>query len=166
MHSNNNPESNHTRNMIIIKKINVNRLIIAFFLLIIISSANSTKVRAQCNPEVYSLNCIEKIKEGFVYMKSYNVDGHNGSKDIVEYTAVFSKDAIYFLNICTESNDVDGIILTIYDSKRDPVTSNKIDKELLQELEFKCKVTGIYYLTFTFREPRRSCGGCVLTLKK
>jgi len=141
------------------------RIKLLLFLIILIS-ADTIKVKAQCEPEVYSLNCIEKIRDGFIYMKSYNIDGHIGSKHKVEYTAVFSKDTKYLLNICTESNDVDGIILTIYNADRDPVISNITVNELMSEVEFECQFTGIYYLTFTFQNSRRSCGGCILTFKK
>jgi hypothetical protein len=99
-------------------------------------------------------------------MKSYNIDGQNGSRSKIEYTAVFSTDTKYHMKICTESNNADGIILTIYNSDRDPVISNITASELMPEVEFECELTGIYYLTFTFQDSRRSCGGCVLTFKK
>jgi hypothetical protein len=121
---------------------------------------------AQCNPETYSLNCIDNLKEGYIYLKSYNIDGNKGSKNKVEYTAVFSKDTYYSLDICTESNDADGIILSIFDSKRNLVISNIYNSFPESGFEYKCEITGIYYLTFTFGKSKKYCGGCILAIKK
>jgi len=151
--------------MIIIKKINKNRWGILYLTFLIICSIISAKLNAQCNPEMYSLNGIEKLKEGYIYLKSYNIDGINGTRDKIEYTVVFSKDTNYLLNICTESNNADGIILSIYNSNRELVISNGINNALKSSFEFKCGLTGIYYLTFTFQESRKYCGGCILAFK-
>jgi hypothetical protein len=134
-----------------------------FFLLFFAQSIN---INAQCSPETYSLNCIEKLKEEYIYLKSYNVDGLNGNKDKIEYTVVLSKNTDYLLNICTASNDVDGIILRIYDSDRKQVVSNNLNDVVDSEIEFNCTHTGIYYLTFTFLDSKRFCGGCTLAFKK
>jgi hypothetical protein len=133
---------------------------------LIIYSVTSIQVNAQCNPETYSLNGIEKLKEGYIYLKSYNIDGNNGAIDRIEYTAVFSKDTDYLLNICTESNDVDGIILSIYDSNRKQVASNIVNNAIHSSINFDCRITGIYYLTFTFQNSRKQCGGCILAFRK
>jgi len=133
---------------------------------LVIYSVTSIQVNAQCNPETYSLNGIEKLKEGYIYLKSYNIYGNNGAIDKIEYTAVFSKDTDYLLNICTETNDVDGIILSIYDSKRKQVASNIVNNAIQSSINFKCTITGIYYLTFTFQNSRKQCGGCILAFRK
>ena len=129
-------------------------------------SLNWTIVNAQCAPEEYSMNCIENIREGFIYLKSYNIDGKKGTASKVEYTTIFSKDVQYILNICTGSTDTDGIILTIFNAGRETMASTVVKDGVSSELEFNCNKTGIYYLTFTFQDSSSSCGGCILSFKK
>jgi hypothetical protein len=99
-------------------------------------------------------------------MRSYNIDGGDGSNNKVEYTAVFSNNIRYTFKICTELNDADGIVLTIYNSGREIITSNNQGDDIQSEVEFYCNATGIYYLTFTFQNSKRFCGGCILALKR
>ena len=144
-----------------IQQINVLHLI--FFILFIVISI---KANAQCYPETYSLHCIEKLEEGYIYLKSYNIDGLNGTRNKVEYSVVFSKNTDYLLNICTESDNADGIILSIYDSKRKLIISNILNEVIQSKLKFNCGLTGIYYLTFTFQNSKKYCGGCILAFRK
>ena len=135
-------------------------------MIVCIFTTNWGIVKAQCAPEEYSMNCIEKIREGFIYLKSYNIDSKKSTKNKVEYTAVFSKDVHYVLNICTGSTDTDDIILTIYNASKETVASTLAEVGISSELEYDCNKTGIYYLTFTFRNSKSSCGGCILSFKK
>jgi hypothetical protein len=135
-------------------------------MIVCVFSINCTIVKAQCAPEEYSMNCIENIREGFIYLKSYNIDGKKGIANKVEHTTIFSKDVKYVLNICTGSTDADGIILTIYNAGRETMASTVGEDGISSELEFNCNKTGIYYLTFTFQDSRSSCGGCILSFKK
>ena len=123
----------------------------------------SVKAVAQCNPETYSLNCLEELSEGYIYLRSFNIDGLNGGKEKIEYSVVLSNSTKYLLNICTPSGNIDGINLSIYDSKREMVASNMINNALHSDIEFDCEQTGIYYLTFTFEESNKYCGGCILS---
>ena len=125
-----------------------------------------TIASAQCSPEEHSLDCIERIREGFIYLKSYNIDGNKDSKAMVEYTTVFSRDTQYVLYICTGLSDTDGIILTIYNPQREIMATNNTGDNINSELEFNCTTTGIYYLTFTFQSSKNMCGGCVLSFKR
>ena len=129
-------------------------------------SISLTFANAQCTPEEYSLNCIQRIREGFIYLKSYNIDGNRDSKDKVEYTTVFSRDTQYVLHICTGLPDTDGIVLTIYNPQREIMATNNTGDNINSELEFNCTTTGIYYLTFTFQSSKSMCGGCVLSFRK
>lgn len=125
-----------------------------------------TIASAQCAPEEYSMDCIQKLREGFIYLKSYNIDGNKDSRAMVEYTIVFSRDTQYVLHICTGSLDTDGIVLTIYNPQREIMATNNTGDNINSELQFNCSTTGIYYLTFTFQSSKSMCGGCVLSFKR
>ena len=136
-------------------------LIFFFFILSV-----PTESFAQCNPASLSKECITKIQDGFIFVKSFNVDGQQGAKEKVEYSYVMTRDTQYFMNVCTPEEDSDGIIVTIYDSKRNPVSTNYADGKFFPALIFECKATGIYYIVYTFQDSKHYCGGSALPFKK
>ena len=109
-------------------------------------------IRAQCVPGTLSRECINSINEGFIYLKSYRIDGQDNSRERIEYTAVMSKDTQYAFKICTSLDGADGIVLTIYDANRNVIISNREESVIDPELNYMCASTGIYYIRFTFYE--------------
>jgi hypothetical protein len=136
--------------------------LLAFIALVI----GSAPVWAQCNAEALANDCIPRLQEGFTFLKTFKIDGAGGAKAKVEYSYVFSKDTQYFLNICSEGQATDGIIVTMYDSKRQMVSTNFNNGKFYPGLVYPCNATGIYYITFTFGESARHCGGSVLGFKR
>lgn len=137
--------------------------IFLFFVLFVLFPLQ--KPNAQCSPGSLSRQCIDKVEEGFIYLKSYSIDGQDKTREKIEYTSVLSKDAQYTFQICSSIEGADGIVLTIYDSNRNAVKSNRKEIIIDPELKYMCTSTGIYYLTFTFFESKNRCGGCILSFK-
>jgi len=106
------------------------------------------------------------MPEDFTFLKTFKVDGRNGTAEKVEYSYVFSKDTHYSLNIATEGEEIDGIVVSMYDSNRKKVATNFIEGNLYSGLEYPCKSTGIYYITFTFENSKNYCGGSALGFKR
>lgn len=127
---------------------------------------NTTLSSAQCSAVEKANGCISTLQDGYTFLKTFKVDGHDGAKAKVEYSYVFSKDTQYFLNICTDGEITDGIIVTMYDSKRQMVSTNFYKGKFYPDLTYPCNATGIYYLTFTFQESQNYCGGSVLGFKR
>jgi hypothetical protein len=121
---------------------------------------------AQCNADELANGCISKLQDGFTFLKTFKVDGQGGAKAKVEYSYVFSKDTQYFLNICNPGSDTDGIVVTMYDSKRQLVSTNFANGKYYTGLVYPCNATGIYYITFTFNNSSGYCGGSVLGFKR
>ena len=126
-----------------------------------ISSAN-----AQCAADAQANACISKLQDGFTFLKTFKVDGQGGAKAKIEYSYVFSKDTQYFLNICSGGADTDGIVVTMYDSKRQMVSTNYNKGKFYPGLIYPCNATGIYYITFTFQDSQNHCGGSVVGFKR
>jgi hypothetical protein len=120
----------------------------------------------QCNTQALASNCVSKVQDGFTFLKSFSIDGNSGSREKVEYSYVFSKDTQYYLNICSGGENTDGIIVTIFDSKRRVASTNFANNKIFPGIIFACKATGIYYITFTFEDSQQFCGGSVLAFKK
>ena len=121
---------------------------------------------AQCNADGIANSCISKMQDGFTFLKTFKVDGQGGAKSKVEYSYVFSKGTQYFLNICSEGEGTDGIIVTMYDSKRQVVSTNYNKGKFYPALIYPCNATGIYYISFTFKDSKNHCGGSVLGFKR
>ena len=124
------------------------------------------QTRAQCSSEAQASACISQLEDGFTFLKSFQIDGQSGAKTKVEYSYVFSKDTQYYFNICSEGPGTDGIILTMYDSKRQVVSTNFSNGKFYPRLIYPCNATGIYYITFTFRESQHHCGVSVLGFRR
>lgn len=125
-----------------------------------------TDVNAQCAADAQANACISKLQDGFTFLKTFKVDGQQGAKAKVEYSYVFSKDTQYFLNVCNDGAGTDGIIVTMYDSKRQMVSTNFNNGKFYPGLVYPCNATGIYYITFTFQDSQNHCGGSVLGFKR
>jgi len=121
---------------------------------------------AQCNTTELSKNCIDNIKEGFIFIKNFAVDGQGGQLEKLEYSYIFAKDTQYFLNLVNSEGSSEGIIVTISDSRRREITRNYINGKFFPAIVFDCKATGIYYLTYTFEGSGSNCASSALAFKK
>ena len=137
------------------------KLFVFVFSVFVLSGFNST---AQCNAEVLSTQCIPKLASGFNFVKSYKVE--KADRDYVEYSYVFTKGTQYMINVCAPDQNADGIVVTLYDAKRNKVASNKIDDQYVSAIAYPCNTTGIYYIQYTFDDTASNCGGSALGFKR
>jgi len=126
----------------------------------------TSDVNAQCDPEPHTSACVPKLSNGFNFLKTYNIDGQSGQKQKVEYSYVFTTGNQYMINVCSENDSNDGIIVSLYDSKRNLVASNDNSGQQLSGFVFPCTVSGIYYITYTFDGSTSFCGGSAMGFKK
>jgi len=138
--------------------------ILGISIIALVLSASLTS--AQCGADAKANECISTLQDGFTFLKTFKVDGQAGARPKVEYSYVFSKDTQYFLNICNDGEDTDGIVVTMYDSKRQMISTNFNNGKYYKGLVYPCNATGIYYITFTFQESQNYCGGSVLGFKR
>ena len=140
------------------------------FILTVISILTlNLSVLAQCDSEAFNDACISEIQsKGYTFVKSYKVDGAGGTKPKIEYSYVFSKDTEYLFSINGKDGEANGIVLTIYDSNRKLITTNfdKANNKFYKGINFPCKVTGIYYMTFTFEGSKSHCAAAVVGFKR
>ncbi len=136
------------------------------FFIALIFLLNSTDASAQCNSENLSSQCIPKLAAGFNFLKSYKIDGDNGTKEKVEYSYVFLKGTQYMINICAPSQPTDGIIVSLYDANRNKVASSKMNDQYITAIAYPCNATGVYYIQYTFDKPSSYCGGSALGFKR
>ena len=121
--------------------------------------------RAQCDADKKINACAPNLPSGFSFLKGYEVEQKSGSNE-VKYSYVFAKDTQYVLNICTEGNDPEGVVITLFDFSKRKLASSKIDGQYVSAVMFNCKTSGIYYITYTFEKSTAFCGASVLGFKR
>ena len=119
---------------------------------------------AQCNAETLSTQCIPKLASGYNFLKSYKIE--KGGKEYVEYSYVFTKGTQYMINVCAPGQNAEGIIVTLYDSRRNKVASSKVEDQYISAIAYPCNNTGIYYIQYTFDDTTSACGGSALGFKR
>lgn len=126
----------------------------------------SYQAEAQCDPTAHTGACIPQLADGFNFVKSYEINGEGGAKEKNEFSYVFARGTQYFLNICAEGEETDGIIVNLYDSNRKKVGTSYANGSFNKGIIYPCNTTGIYYITFTFEGSKNYCGGAVLGFKR
>lgn len=139
---------------------------IILLFMIVTTAFGSTGLNAECDADNLSNACIPKLSSGFNFLKSYKIDGDGGNKDKVEYSYVFTKGTQYMINLCAEGNSPDGLVVSLYDSKRNKVASSKVNDQFISAIAYPCNATGIYYIQYTFDGSATYCGGSALGFKR
>ncbi len=121
-----------------------------------------TLALGQCDPSQLAQANIGSLPDTFTFLKTFKIDGQGGHREKVEYSYVFSRDTKYALNIHAGGENTDGIVVSMYDANRQRVATNFVDGNFFAGIQYPCKATGIYYITFTFEESESYCGGSVL----
>ncbi|MEN7550142.1 hypothetical protein AAG747_19640 [Rapidithrix thailandica] len=121
---------------------------------------------AQCNAELYINKSMRSLANGYQFSKSFRIDGRGGARKKIEYTCVFSKDTNYQINISGKDGGAHGIIGTLYDSRRNKIVTSYYNNKFSPGWIYKCRATGIYYLSFTFKDSKSFCGAAVLGFRR
>lgn len=135
-------------------------LYVRYFLIATFLLSSSSPLMAQCEPTDFCNECIKKLGAAkFNFLKSYRVNGEDGSLQKVEYSYVLTKGSKYMINICSSAQRPDKIQFVLSDRGRMKVATNLVNGRLVNDLVFECKATGIYYFQYTFEEAGVSCAG-------
>ncbi|MGI9553195.1 MAG: hypothetical protein ACR2MT_18455 [Aurantibacter sp.] len=122
-------------------------------------------VQAQCDADKDAALCIKMENEGYHMVKSFKLDGES-NPGTIEVSSVFAKNIDYSINTCESGQVSDQIVVTIYDSKRKKIASNNEDGNISPTLNFTCKNTGVYYVTYEHEKSRAYCGLSAVSFKR
>lgn len=120
---------------------------------------------AQCNPSEIIELCVPNLPDDFMFLKSHEVDGQEGQLEKIEYSYPFAKGTDYMINLCPQVVG-EGLVVTIYDYKRNVLATNVVEDQIANAIIFSCKRTGIYYISYSFEKTKTDCGGTVIGLKR
>ncbi|TAF33309.1 MAG: hypothetical protein EAZ57_06390 [Cytophagales bacterium] len=128
--------------------------------------AFSANAQTACNSELYNNMALKMLTPGYTFVKSYRIDGKGGERKKIEYTCVFSKDTNYMIRMASKDGNQQGLIVTLFDSKREQLISSYLNDTFFPGWQYKCSATGIYYLSFTFKDSKSYCGAAVLGFRR
>lgn len=140
-----------------------------YYFLFALSTAffvNTAQSKAQCNSELYNAKSMKNIAEGFMYQKTYEVDGRGGTRRRIEYPCILSKGTSYHFSVNSKDGGSNGIILSLYNNRKERLASNYLNNKFFSGIQYYCKATGIYYVTFTFKDSRTHCGAAVMAFRR
>jgi len=124
----------------------------------------TTGAMAQCNNDDLVNASVSGLTPGYSLLKSYKI---SGEKDLekVEFSYVLTKGTQYMLNL-KDNSIATTTVVTLYDSKRNKIASNKLQNNIAGAIAFSCGATGIYYMTYTFESASDRCAGSTLGFKR
>lgn len=137
-----------------------------FLILLILMTVVVVDSKAQCDAGTYTNECIPLLPDGFNFLKSYSIDGQGGAREKVEYSYVFTKGTQYMINLCGQDGGTDGLIVSLFDSRRNQVATSSIGGQFAKAIAFPCNTTGIYYISYSFQGSSLHCGGSALGFSK
>ena len=137
-----------------------------FLILFAFLTAVAPDSNAQCDADIYTTQCIPQLPDGFNFLKGYKIDGRGGEKEKVEFSYVFTKGTKYMINLCSADEGTDGIIVSLFDARRNRIATSIIDGQFAKAIAFPCNTTGIYYISYSFEGSKSHCGGSALGFSK
>ncbi|MCB0489007.1 MAG: hypothetical protein R2820_15760 [Cyclobacteriaceae bacterium] len=138
--------------------------LLRYFLSIAILTISVQVANAQCNPDELVNSSVTGLPGGYNFLKSYKIDGEPDLEKI-EFSYVLTRGTSYILTLRDRNKDL-GTVVTLFDSQRNKVATNKIGSQLASALSFPCNATGIYYIQYTFDPGYMRCGGAALGFKR
>jgi len=121
--------------------------------------------QAQCDADKDTALCIKMKNEGYHMVKSFKLDGES-NPGTIEVSSVFAKDTSYSISTCESGQASKQIVVTIYNSKRKEIASNNNQGNISPTLNFTCKTTGVYYVTYEHEQSRAYCGLSAVSFKR
>jgi hypothetical protein len=67
------------------------------------------------------------------------------------------------ITLCDQTGN--SMVVTIYDSQRNKVATNKVNGQVASAISFPCQANGIYYIQFSFEGEGGRCGGSAMGFK-
>lgn len=136
------------------------KIISSLVMLMVLSSIIASN--GQCNTDPLIQKCSGKLGD-FTFLKVYKIDKAKIAES-VEYSYVFSGNTSYILSLCDDKGTDSAVEVSLFDSNRKLVSTNKLNGKVYPAITYNCKTTGIYYMTYSISDA--SCGVSVLGFKK
>ncbi|TAE16450.1 MAG: hypothetical protein EAZ95_07780 [Bacteroidetes bacterium] len=142
-------------------------LVLNFILAALLFTGTTTTKPQECDAKPYKDKALRSIPDGYTFLKSYTVDGVDGTKKEVKFSYIFTKNNNYTLNLENGIASSKGMYVVILDSNGKPQTSSfaTSTNKYYSQLSYKCSATGMYHITFKFTD-KPYCAGAVLSFKR
>ncbi|NJO00624.1 MAG: hypothetical protein HC880_02090 [Bacteroidia bacterium] len=120
----------------------------------------------ECDAKPYKDKCVGDLPTSYTFLKSYTIDGKDGTKKTVEYSYIFSKETSYLVMLSNGNAQTKGLKVTLFDSNRRQLATSFVNGKYYPAMAYQCRATGIYFIRFTFEDTNNYCAGAVLAFKR
>lgn len=141
------------------------KLILLFAVLFSVSAFQAS---AQCGEEMLK----KALKEmgNSQYIKDFEIELKKEKKDLsktgyIKFSVVLNSRSHYQFNLANGAENVDPIIMQMYDGDK-LIVSNYEGGKFYNACQFICKTTKVYTLQFFFKNGDEGCARAVLSLVK
>ena len=127
-------------------------------------------VFAQCNNKIKTM-CLPNLAT-YTVLKTYKIEleKRKSKRKLppkARYSLMLSKGTRYRISGCVDEATKDKMIFTLFDNMGEISSSyNKQTGKYYPAFEFICNKSGVYYLTFHFKEGEQGCGGANIAMRK
>jgi hypothetical protein len=146
------------------------RTICKSLLMLLTGFVFALQASAQCGTEDLLPPAAKKIKPGFNYLKDYKVDLVRQKKDkqapTVRVSAILNAGQTYMLHVQSAPGSKGKLIAVLHNDAGAIASTFEIIEVPMhfESIQFDCKKTDIYYLTFSFEGDQGGCGIALLTV--
>ena len=129
----------------------------------------SGNVYSQCNDQLQT-SCSGGIGSDYKYLKNFPVKLAKSSKEAPvsqKYQITLNSGTIYKFSACNAAEFEGKVILSLYYGMNPVASTYMADtKKHYPSIEFPCKMSGSYNLTFYFEDGKEGCAVGILSQKK
>ena len=127
-------------------------------------------VFAQCNNNMKT-KCLPSLAS-YTVLKTYliELEKRKSKRKLppkARYSLMLSKGTRYRISGCVDEATNDKMIFTLFDNMGEVSSSyNKQSGKHYPAFEFICNKSGVYYITFHFKNGSKGCGGANIAMRK
>jgi hypothetical protein len=136
--------------------------------LVLVAALITSSFMAQGNCQVDELLKKNRpLLESYQFIKFFPIET-NRQTEKVEYSYLLNRDTKYRLVIVDNGVKGERMMVTLRDPQKKVMATNK-DKQkrdFMNQLDFVCPVTGVYYFEVSFEDGRKDCGLNILGYQK
>jgi hypothetical protein len=136
-----------------------------FFTFFLCTSVFQTFAQTDCNFEFQKHKAMAMLPQGFMYTHNLPCYNENNPKKQIRATCLMFKNRTYCIAVSRKQQEKQGIIATLYDDKKNVITSTLLSNKNYEKIFFECKSSGLYYLQISFKDEKSYCGYAVVGVK-
>ncbi len=137
----------------------------SFFCVLFCLFFSNLQAQTECNFEFQKQKAMRMIPQGFFYTHTLPCFNESNPNKQIRATCLLFKNRTYCIAVSRKEKESEGIIATLFDDKKNVITSTLLSNKNYEKIFFECKNSGLYYLQISFKDNKSYCGYAVVGVK-